>query len=257
MPPWRSPYSVDAHGVLAARALHRESTEGAPARRHLRPRMGLRLRPGLQLTRCVRGISPPEARVRRRAARDPNRAGRRLRDEGAMSFRLRVTLLTAAAVAVAAIGASVAMYFVVQDQLITQVDKNLEVAAQNAARGGRPPERFGPQPFMTGRSDIWAQIITANGDIFRSDLAQPATGLVPQEVKDVASGNRAAFHATAEASNARLRIYVVPIQNGGAIETIQDLELVDGVLNQTRLLLIAFSIGAIVCAGALGVRVAR
>ncbi|TMC71608.1 MAG: HAMP domain-containing histidine kinase [Chloroflexi bacterium] len=174
-----------------------------------------------------------------------------------MSFRLRVTLLTAAAVAVAAIGASVAMYFVVQDQLITQVDKNLEVAAQNAARGGRPPERFGPQPFMTGRSDIWAQIITANGDIFRSDLAQPATGLVPQEVKDVASGNRAAFHATAEASNARLRIYVVPIQNGGAIETIQDLELVDGVLNQTRLLLIAFAIGAIVLAGALGALVGR
>jgi two-component system sensor histidine kinase MprB len=174
-----------------------------------------------------------------------------------MSFRLRVTLLTAAAVAVAAIGASVAMYLVVQDQLINQVDKNLELAAQNAARGGRPPERFGPQPFMTGRSDIWAQIITASGDIFRTDLAQPATALVPQEVKDVASGKRVAFHATAEASNARLRIYVVPIQNGGAIETIQDLELIDGVLNQTRLLLIAFAVGAILLAGALGAFVGR
>jgi len=168
-----------------------------------------------------------------------------------------VTLLTAAAVAVAAIGASVAMYFVVQDQLINQVDKNLEIAAQNAARGGRPPERFGPQPFMTGRSDIWAQIITVNGDILRSDLAQPATGLVPQEVKDVAAGKRSAFHATAEAPNARLRMYVVPIQNGGAIETIQDLELIDGVLNQTRLLLIAFAAGAILLAGALGAFVGR
>ena len=174
-----------------------------------------------------------------------------------MSFRLRVTLFTAAAVAIAAIGASVAMYLVVQDQLINQVDKNLEVAAQNAARGGRPPERFGPQPFMTGRSDIWAQIITATGDIFRTDLAQPATALVPQEVKDVAAGKRAAFHATAEASNARLRIFVVPIQNGGAIETIQDLELIDGVLNQTRLLLIAFAIGAILLGGLLGAFIGR
>ena len=175
----------------------------------------------------------------------------------AVSFRLRVTLLTAAAVAVAAIGASVAMYFVVQDQLVTQVDKNLEIAAQNAARGGRPPERFGPQPFMTGRSDIWAQIITANGDIFRTDLAQPATALVPQEVKDVASGKRAAFHATAEASNARVRIFVVPIQSGGAIETIQDLELIDGVLNQTRLLLIGFAVGAILLGGLLGAFIGR
>jgi len=174
-----------------------------------------------------------------------------------VSFRLRVTLFTAAAVAIAAIGASVAMYLVVQDQLINQVDKNLEVAAQNAARGGRPPERFGPQPFMTGRSDIWAQIITATGDIFRTDLAQPATALVPQEVKDVAAGKRAAFHATAEASNARLRIFVVPIQNGGAIETIQDLELIDGVLNQTRLLLIAFAIGAILLGGLLGAFIGR
>jgi two-component system sensor histidine kinase MprB len=168
-----------------------------------------------------------------------------------------VTLLTAAAVAIAAIGASVAMYLVVQEQLINQVDRNLEIAAQNAARGGRPPERFGPQPFMTGRSDIWAQIITTNGDIVRSDLAQPATALVPQEVKDVAAGKRSAFHATAEASNARLRMYVVPIQNGGAIETIQDLELIDGVLNQTRLLLIAFAAGAILLAGALGAFVGR
>ena len=65
-----------------------------------------------------------------------------------MSFRLRVTLLTAAAVAVAAIGASVAMYFVVQDQLMHQVEANLQVAAQNAARGGPGPgdgrRGFGP-----------------------------------------------------------------------------------------------------------------
>ena len=62
-----------------------------------------------------------------------------------MSFRLRVTLLTATAVAVAAIGASIAMYFVVQDQLINQVDQNLQAAASTAARGGpRPGDRPGP-----------------------------------------------------------------------------------------------------------------
>ena len=179
-----------------------------------------------------------------------------------MSFRLRVTLFTAAAVAVAAIGASIAMYFVVQDQLINQVDKNLQVAAETAARGGpRPgdPRRgFAPQSaFLTGRPDIWAQIIRANGEIAVSDLAQPSTALVPQEVKDVAAGKRGALSATAEAQNTRLRLLVVPIQGGGAIETIQELDVVDGALAQTRLLLIAFAAGAIILAGGLGAFVGR
>jgi two-component system sensor histidine kinase MprB len=179
-----------------------------------------------------------------------------------LSFRLRVTVLTAAAVAIAAIAASIAMYFVVQNQLINQVDKNLEVAAETAARGGpRPgdPRRgIGPQSqFMTGRPDIWAQVIRANGDIISTDLAEPSTALVPQEVKDVAAGKLGAFHATAESTDGRLRIWVVPIQNGGAIETIQELDLVDAALAQTRLMLIAFAAGAILLAGALGAFVGR
>ena len=56
-----------------------------------------------------------------------------------MSFRLRIALLTAAAVAVAAIGASVAMYVVVQDQLLKQVDDTL---SKTALVGG--PGRGGP-----------------------------------------------------------------------------------------------------------------
>jgi len=179
-----------------------------------------------------------------------------------LSFRLRVTLLIAAAVAVAAIAAAIAMYFVVQDQLINQVDQNLQAAAQTAARGGpgpgdRPP-RFGPpSQFMTGRSDIYAQIINSNGTIVRTDFDKPQTALVPQSVKDVAAGRGAGFTATAEAQNARLRVFVVPIQGGGAIETVQELDLVDGALGQTRLLLIAFAGGAILLAAALGALIAR
>src|SRR5207237_578643 len=198
----------------------------------------------------------------RRAARaypSPRASRRRLRHEGTVSFRLRVTLLTAAAVAIAAIGASVAMYFVVQDQLMHQIESNLVVAAQNAARGGGPGpgdgrRGFGPQSqFMTGRPDMYAQIITASGTIYRTDFDTPNTGLVVQEVKDVASGKRAAFFATADAQDTRLAMWVVPIQGGGAIEVVQDLALTgsDHALAQTRLLLIAFAAGAILLAAAL------
>jgi two-component system sensor histidine kinase MprB len=179
-----------------------------------------------------------------------------------VSFRLRVTLFTAAAVAIAAIGASVAMYLVVQNQLMHQVEGNLKVAAQTAARGGPGPSDgrrgFGPQSlFMTGRPDMYAQIITASGNVFKTDFDQPNTALVVQEVKDVASGKRGAFFATADAQDTRLAIYVVPIQNGGAIEVVQDLGPIDAALAQTRLLLIAFAAGAILLAAGLGALIGR
>ena len=183
-----------------------------------------------------------------------------------MSFRLRVTLFTAAAVAIAAIGASVAMYLVVQDQLMHQVESNMQVAAQNAARGGPGPgdgrRGFGPQSqLMTGRPDMYAQIITASGTIFRTDFDTPNTALVVQEVKDVASGKRGAFFATADAQDTRLAVYVVPIQGGGAIEVVQDLgpagSGIDPALAQTRILLIAFAAGAILLAAGLGALIGR
>ena len=178
-----------------------------------------------------------------------------------MSFRLRVTLLIAAAVAIAAIGASVGMYFVVQDQLMHQVRSNLEVAAQTAARGGPGPgdrRGIGPQSqFMTGRPDMYAQIITASGAIFKTDFDVPNTSLVVQEVKDVASGKRAAFFATADSEDTRLAVLVVPIQNGGAIEVVQELGPIDAALAQTRLLLVAFAAAAILVAAAFGALIGR
>src|SRR2546426_12017098 len=101
--------------------------------------MGVRLRTRFELARCVCRLSSPQARARRRTACDPDRPRGRLRHEGTVSFRLRVTLLTAAAVAVAAIGASIAMYFIVEDQLINQVDQNLQAAAAGPIRDSGGP----------------------------------------------------------------------------------------------------------------------
>src|SRR5437588_671450 len=112
---------------------------------------------------------------------------------------------------------------------------------------------------MTGRPDMYAQIISASGAIFRTDFETPNTGLVFQEVKDVASGKRGAFFATADAQDTRLAVWVVPIQGGGAIEVVQDLAPtgIDAALAQTRLLLIAFAAGAILLAAGLGTLIGR
>ncbi len=174
-----------------------------------------------------------------------------------MSFRLRIALLTAAAVAVAAIGASVAMYVVVQDQLLKQVDDTLSKTALvgGPGRGGPFGDR-GPQ-LVTGRQDVFGQIVDANGTIVQADLGVAVPALVTQDVKDVAAGKRDGFLATAVSQDYRVRVLVRSISNGRALEVAKSLEDIDGALAQTRVTLAEFALGAIVLAAALGLLIAR
>ncbi len=169
-----------------------------------------------------------------------------------------MTLFTAAAVAVAAIGASVAMYLVVQDQLINQVDQNLQAATAGPIRGpGGPFRRPSGDQMVSNRPEVFGQIINASGTVVQGDGGYSIPALVTAEVKDVAAGKAAEFRATATATDgSRVRIYVKPIQ-GGAIEVVQELVLVDAALAQTRLLLIAFAAGAILLAAGLGALIGR
>lgn len=172
-----------------------------------------------------------------------------------MSFRLRVTLLIAAAVAFAAIGASVAMYFVVQEQLIKQVDQNLQAAASGPIREPGGPFRRGPGD-VSNRPEVFGQIINASGTVVQGDGGYSIPALVTAEVKAVAAGKAPEFLATATSGDSRVRIYVKPIQNG-AIEVAQELAQIDALLAQTRVLLIAFAAGAILLAATFGALIGR
>jgi two-component system sensor histidine kinase MprB len=174
-----------------------------------------------------------------------------------VSFRLRVTLFIAAAVAVAAIGASVAMYLVVQDQLIKQVEDNLVAAASGPIHGPGGPFRRGPgDQVVSNRPEVFGQIINASGTVVQGDGGYSFPAIVTSEVKTVAAGKAPEFFATAVVGEARFQIYVKPIQ-GGAIEVVQELAPIDAALAQTRLLLIVFAAGAILLAAGLGTLIGR
>jgi two-component system sensor histidine kinase MprB len=166
-----------------------------------------------------------------------------------------VTLLIAAAVAIAAIGASVAMYLVVQDQLIKQVDQNLQAAASGPIREPGGPFHRSPGD-VSNRPEVFGQIINASGAVVQGDGGYSIPSLVTAEVRAVAAGKAPEFWATATSSESRVRIYVRPIQNG-AIEVAQELAPIDALLAQTRLLLIAFAAGAILLAAAFGALIGR
>ena len=182
-----------------------------------------------------------------------------------MSFRLRVTLLAAGAVAVAVVGAAVLMYVVVQTQLLTQVDKTLNdaaVAAQaqgprGADRGGRPP--FGdPGQTVSGRGDVFAQSIDATGRVIRADYSQPVTALVMPIAKDIAAtqapgGTR--IDTTIDGTH--YRVLVVPIGGAAALELAYAMTDIDAVLAETRTRLILVALGGVLLAAALGTLVAR
>ncbi len=184
-----------------------------------------------------------------------------------MTFSARVALMTAAAVAIAAIGASLLMYFVVQTQLTTQFENNLREAATTVKspqvsgpgrRGGFPG---GPQSTLTGRADVAAQVITltdeTSGIVGRSS-ADPVTALVNDQAIAVASGaqTEAWFDTTLEGSH--LRVFVSQgTQPRSAVEVWGRLNDLDSALAETRLRLALVALGGVVLAGALGTLVAR
>src|SRR5688572_881599 len=96
-----------------------------------------------------------------------------------MTFRIRVAILAASAVAIAALGAAAIMYVVVQDQLNSQLNQTLIAAATQSReadaggpghRGTRMPPFPGAQGSpLSGRPDIGAQLIESSGRIGRVD----------------------------------------------------------------------------------------
>ena len=179
-----------------------------------------------------------------------------------MTFRTRVALLTAAAVAVAAIGAAILIYLVVQGQFVSQIDATLNDAVRVARFSGpRPgPQRpFGDDPDrMAGRSDVFAQSIDANGAVIRADLNQPDRALVTTAAKNVAATQQgdARFDVTAS-DGTHVRVYVVPIGSGAALEVARSLADIDVVLGETRTRLALVALLSVLLAGALGAVVAR
>ncbi len=175
-----------------------------------------------------------------------------------MTFRLRVTILTAAAVAVAVVAATLLMYVVLQTQLLTQFDRTLQDAAQ-VSRGEVPGVRGVPgfRPgSLSGRSDVAAQVINATtGTVVRYET-DPVTELVTPQAVAVASGRHDAYFFETTLEGYHIRGYVAPLSRGTAIQVWRPLSEIDTVLSETRTRLVLVAIGGVLLAAALGTVIA-
>jgi two-component system sensor histidine kinase MprB len=178
-----------------------------------------------------------------------------------VSFRLRVTLLTAVAVAVAAIVAGAVMYLMVQQQLQKAFNETLQTTADAARLGARPDDRFGGRGgtvYLSGRFDIFGQIVDGSGNIVGADpqLGQ-SPELITSEVLAVANGKRSDVFADVTTAKGRFRVYAVRLTPGRALELARPLDEIDAALANLRLALVGLAVGAALLAALMGAVISR
>jgi two-component system, OmpR family, sensor histidine kinase MprB len=186
-----------------------------------------------------------------------------------VSFRRRLTLVSAVAVAAAVLAASLIVFFVVRDQLHDEIDSSLVELARGASvtalpvppprRGGtvRPAKR--PRPGVAlalphtplGVPAGYGQLVGADGRVFRAP-GEAVSLPVSDAVLEVASGDRGAFFEDAEVAGTHLRILTTQVEPGRAVQVARSLEDVDATLRHLMLVLGLVSLGGIGLAALLG-----
>jgi two-component system, OmpR family, sensor histidine kinase MprB len=175
-----------------------------------------------------------------------------------VTFRARLTLAAAAAVALAVVLASAVLYVVVREELLRQVDSSLKDRAVEVSRtplrqdGGhldvQGPRFGGPSSYL--------QAVNAEGDTLRlpqADIPIP----VSQRVLDVANGSSGSFFQDQHVQGTHVRVLTFPYQPGWALQVLRPLDEVDTALSRLRIFLFVVALSGIALAAALGLIVSR
>ncbi len=173
-----------------------------------------------------------------------------------MSFRARLALVAAAAVALAIVAASFVVYFVVRDQLRATVDASLETtAAQLAETPVHDFNHFAAPPSQLGGAPGYPQIVSAAGDVFPrgARVALPVT----DRVEGVARNGTGTFLMDSNVNDTHIRVITFPYAPGFAVEVARPLTEVDHSLGRIENYLILIAGGGIAIAAALGLAVSR
>jgi two-component system sensor histidine kinase MprB len=174
-----------------------------------------------------------------------------------VSFRARLTLVAAAAVALAVLGASAVVYVVVRDQLRSAVDDALRQRAVEISRS--PPERlfFAPEGYGGATGIVQVVDTLGNPRLQRGVNFALPTG---KRVIAVARTGTGSFFADATVNGRHLRVLTFPyggFDSNVAVEVARPLNEVDKTLGRIRLFLLLIAAAGVAVAAALGLAVSR
>jgi two-component system sensor histidine kinase MprB len=174
-----------------------------------------------------------------------------------MSFRARLALVAAAAVALAIVSASFVIYFIVRDELRSPIDDSLRRSAQNIQ--GAPPEEVLRGLFHLraelGGAPGYPQVVKPDG---QTVLLGGETTPLPVDDHDinVARGTARTFLRDVHVSDTHVRMITFPVGDV-AVQVVRPLTEVDHSLGRIENYLILISGGGIAIAAALGLLVSR
>jgi two-component system, OmpR family, sensor histidine kinase MprB len=173
-----------------------------------------------------------------------------------MTLRTRITLVAAAAVAVAVLAASVGVYVATSRTLRGTVDQALvELAATEARRPVGTMPHGGPRAGRFGGAGGTLQVVTEAGAIISRGADEPLP--VGPATLEAAAGLRGPFFETVTVGDAPVRILTLPTDEGYALQLGRPLAEVEAVLDSLRGQLVLAGLVGIGLAAALGTLVSR
>ena len=177
-----------------------------------------------------------------------------------MSFRARLALVAAAAVALAVVLASAVVYIVVRDELRGTVDDALRDRAAEISRFPLRAIQEGDRPVLEGPglggAPGYIQVVQSDGTTIRPPEERVELP-VSDHVLSVANGKGGPFFSDTHVSDVHLRVFTIPGSSGFAVQIARPLTEVDESLDRIRFYLILIALGGIAVAATLGLAVTR
>jgi two-component system sensor histidine kinase MprB len=179
-----------------------------------------------------------------------------------MTFKARIAISAAAAVALTVVGASILLYLIAREQLRAPVDEALEARAAQISlqplgvlpgQGGKEYLAIRPE---FGEARGYVQLVKTDGTVLvppRQELEIP----VGDDVLAVAGERGAAFWKDVTVDGTNLRVFTFTYGPGAAVQVARPLTEVETSLDRIGLYLILVALGGVVVAALLGLLVAR
>ena len=180
-----------------------------------------------------------------------------------MSFRARIAVASAAAVALSIVAASVLVYVIAREQLRAPVDEALEArAAELLQRPGLAViSGQGGQPYLAVRPEFgeargYVQLVQTDGTTI-VPIGQGVKLPIDDDVLAIAGRQGASFREDVTVDGTHLRMLAFAYGPDSALLVARPLGEVEQSLHRIGLFLVLVSLGGIVIAAGLGLVVAR
>ncbi|HEY6149476.1 MAG TPA: HAMP domain-containing sensor histidine kinase [Gaiellaceae bacterium] len=173
-----------------------------------------------------------------------------------MSFKARLALVAAAAVALAVIAASAVVYVVVRDQLRGQVDSTLRARWAQIRQSPLPlriDDGYLNIPGPPVGEATFAQAVTSQGHVFHTRGSQKGSVPVTKETLRATRGNVGEEHFSDVGD---LRVLTIS-GSGIALQIARNLGEVNHTLHRVTIYLIIIALGGIAVAAGLGLAVSQ